>query len=107
MSCSIGPAAVPTISLGMLVVGARLQRGDSGKRLALEEFEERTARRRDVIDVVRDAEFVDRRDGVAAACDRVGLRFRNGARDRLGAFGKGVVFENADRAVPYDRAGLL
>src|SRR3954451_3548775 len=100
MSCSTGPAEEPTTVLGMLLIGARLERRDRRECLAFEEFEERAAGGGDVVDVAGDAELVDRRDRVAAAGDGVSLRFRDGARERLGAFGKRVVLEHADRAVP-------
>src|SRR5690349_24530387 len=107
MSCSIGPAEEPTIALEMLAIGARLERGDRRKGLALEELEERTACGRDVVDVVGDAELVDRRHRIAAAGDRVGLRFCDRAREHLCTFGERFVLEHADRAVPHDGAGLL
>src|SRR5690348_13168141 len=62
------------------------ERGYRRKRLALQELEERAARRGDVIHVAGDAELVDRRDRVPAAGDGKGLRARDGARERLGTF---------------------
>src|SRR5438128_2016881 len=107
MSWASGPAVEPTIALGMLAIGARLERGDRGECLAFEELEERAAGGGDVVDVAGDAELVDRRHGVAAARDGVGLRAGDGARNRFGAFRERIVFEHADRAVPDDGAGLL
>src|SRR6185295_17896218 len=104
MSCSIGPADEPTIALGMLAIGARLERCDCRKGFALEELEEGAACSRDVVDVAGDAELVDRGDRVAATGDGVGLRFRDRARERLGSFGERIIFEDANRAVPDDRA---
>src|SRR3989440_8883951 len=104
ISCS--PCA-RVVTLNCLTIRARFERRHGGQRLALEEFEERAASGRDVIDVVGDAELVDRRDRIAAAGDRVGLRLCDRARQRLSAFGEGVVLEHAHWAVPHDGAGFL
>src|SRR5689334_24682210 len=94
MSCSIGPAEEPTIALEMLAIGARLERSDRRKGLALEELEECTACGRDVVDVVGDAELVDRRHRIAAAGDGKRLRLGDRAADRLRAFGERVDLEH-------------
>src|SRR5690242_11153133 len=107
MSCAIGPAEEPTIALEMLAIGARLERGDCRKGLALEELEEGAAGGRDVVDIVGDAELVDRRHRIAAARDRVRLRFCDRARERLCTFGERFILEYTDRPIPDDRAGLL
>src|SRR5581483_492043 len=91
-------------TLSCLSIGARFERRDRRQFLALQEFEECATGGRDVVDVRGNAELVDRRDRVAAAGDGVGLRPGDGARQRLGAFGEGLVLEHADRSVPDDGA---
>ena len=57
--------------------------------------------------LVREAQLLDRRRGVAAADDRNRAGFRDRLGDRLGADCEGVELEHAHRAVPDDRARVL
>src|SRR2546421_5262650 len=91
----------PRVStLNCLTIGPRFERGHCRQLLPLEKLEERAARRRDVVDLVADAELVDRGGRIAAARDRESLRSRDRACDRLGALGERVLLEHADRPVP-------
>src|ERR1043165_1492326 len=94
-------------TLNCLTIGARFERRDGGECFSFQELEERAAGRRDVIDIARDAELVDRRHGIAAARDRERFGASDGARERLGAAREGVVLEDADRPVPHDGARAL
>src|SRR4030095_4689806 len=98
----------PRVStLNCLTIRARFERRDRGQRLALQELEERPAGGGDVVDLVRDAVLVDRRHGVAAACDREALGPRDCAGQRLRAVRIRLLLEHADRTVPDDRSRLL
>src|SRR6185369_5896161 len=61
----------------------------------------------DVCDVAGAAGFLELSDRVAAADDRVRARIRDRVRDRHGAGGEALPFEDAHRAVPEDRLRRL
>src|SRR6266702_6408139 len=85
----------------------RFQNFDRRQLLALEEFEEGAAARRNIADLVMDAVLGDRRERVAAACNRERRRLGDRVSQRLRAVAELVEFEYADRAVPHDRAGFF
>src|SRR3954466_13112821 len=109
-ACSMGPASAPTISLGRRtrgasVVGARLERGDRGQRLALEELQERASAGGNIGNIFFQTKFSYGGERIAAAGDGEALRGGDGARERLGPPRIRVLLEHPDGAVPHDRAG--
>src|SRR5690606_9058516 len=83
---------------------ALLEHRDGRQALAFEELEERAAAGRDVGDVVRDPELLDRGQRVAAAGDRERAARGDRLADPARAGGEFGMLEHADRTVPYDRA---
>ena len=74
--------------------------------LALKHLEARAAARRNVRELLGEPELLDRRRGVATACDRDRARCRcvdNSGRHRTRSRVKRRHFEHAHRAVPNDR----
>src|SRR6185295_5138083 len=81
-SAVISRSPGPAVSISnCLTIGARFERGDRGKRLALQEFQERAAAGRYVRDVFLHAEFCDGGERVAASGDGKRLRCRDRTRD--------------------------
>ncbi len=88
----------------------RAQGLDARKRLAFHPLEEGPARRGHIGELAGDAGVVQRRDGVAAAGDRLELALAGEEADRLGD-GEGRRLERrrlegAERAVPHQRLDL-
>ena len=92
--------------LRRLFDGALFQYGDGWQGLAFEEFQEGAAAGRDVADIFGDVELGDGGQRIAATGDREGLGVGDGGSQHLGAAGELRQFEDADRAVPDDGAGV-
>ena len=68
---------------------------------AFEEFQKGAARSGNIRHFVVDAVFLNRGNGVAAACQSEGAGFGDRFGDGLGTFAELVELEHADRAVPH------
>ena len=80
---------------------------DRWQGFSFQEFQESAAAGRNVADLVGDLVFCNRGQGIAATGDREALGLGDGQRQGLGALGELVEFEDTDRTVPDDGAGLL
>ena len=89
------------------VLGPVLQRGDTGKFLALQELQRRPAAGRHVAHLVGEPVLGHRRGRVAAAYDGDGAAAGHGPGHVLGALGEGRPLEDAHGPVPDDGARPL
>src|SRR3954451_8523012 len=82
------------------------QRLEPRKVTELEQFERRPASRRDVVDLVIQAELGERSRAVATPDDGERLRVRHSLGDGAGPRRESRIFEHAHRSVPEDGASV-